>query len=69
VSALLLAALRRLQAERCIVPGCSNEVVRVLVHKANGSVRFGVCQFHGDTIIRYGTEEQVRDYVFPEVKA
>jgi hypothetical protein len=29
-------------------------------------VAFGVCAFHGQAIIKYGTDEQVRGYVFPE---
>ena len=56
----------------CIVPGCHNEVVRVLVGKAGGICdgrSFGVCSFHGDAIIRYGTPDQARDYVFPSVAA
>lgn len=49
----------------CIVLGCPNPVVRVFQHKADDAVSFGVCAFHGQTIIKYGTDEQVRGYVFP----
>ena len=51
----------------CIVPGCKNEVVRVFIGatpKMEGAC-FGVCAFHGVAIIRYGTDEQVRGYLFP----
>ena len=54
-----------MNSERCIVWGCTNPVVRVLVHKSDPNVCGGLRAFHGDAIIRYGTEKQARDYVFP----
>ena len=58
---------RLVQFGRCIVSGCVNEVVREYHHK-DGGRGFAVCAFHGQTIIRYGTDEQVHGYVFPDVK-
>lgn len=49
----------------CVVLGCTNAVVRVYEHKENARVPFGVCAFHGQAIIKYGTDKQVRDYLFP----
>lgn len=54
-------------AAYCIVPGCRNEVVRKYRHKQDRGVAFGVCQFHGQVIVKYGTAEQVRDYLFDGV--
>ena len=51
---------------RCIAFGCPNEVVRVYVYKADPRATFGVCAFHGQVIIKWCTDEQVRDYVFPD---
>lgn len=52
---------------QCVVPGCRNEVVRIFRHKDDSRVEFGVCMYHGMTIIRHGTDEQVNRYVFPQV--
>jgi hypothetical protein len=41
-------------------------VVRVFHHQLSPAVQFGVCAFHGQTIIKYGTDEQVRRYAFPD---
>ena len=54
------------RADCCIVWGCTNPVVRVLVHKGDANVCGGLCAFHGQTLIKYATDEQVRDYVFPK---
>lgn len=51
--------------ERCIVMGCPNPVVRVLVHKHEASARICLCQFHGERAMKYMTDEQVHRYVFP----
>ena len=51
---------------KCIADGCPNEVVRVLVHKSDGSLVLGVCAFHGQAIIMHGTDEQVRRYLFAD---
>lgn len=50
---------------RCLVPGCTNAVVRVLVHQGDQAVRGGLCAFHVERAILYLPDEQVRSLVFP----
>ena len=48
----------------CIVLGCQNPVVRVMEHKDNPTVRFGLCAFHVRVAVRYLPPESVREMVF-----
>ena len=54
-------------ARRCIVPACSNEVVRVLVHRS-GKSSAGLCAFHVRRAILYLAPEQVDRLVFPDLQ-
>lgn len=47
----------------CVVPGCTNDVVRVLRHKADGRVTMGLCAHHVRRAILYLPDDQVRDLV------
>ena len=59
----LVVNTNRLGGDVCIAPGCTNEVVRVFVHR-DGVTKFAVCAFHGQAIIKHGSDEQVRRYLF-----
>lgn len=51
---------------KCIVTACPNPIVWVMEHKDDPRVKFAVCQFHAGTLIRYASDQQVRELLFPQ---
>jgi hypothetical protein len=37
-----------------------------MTHKDDHNVKFGVCQFHAGTLIKYMSPDQQREFLFPE---